>query len=153
MERTDATLGVATLCVGVGQGVATVIEHLERGKNGDSKVGVIGAGTMGHGIAQVCAMAGFEVVLCDIDSQYVVKGLETIQRNLLKGVERGKVAAEVADESLIESAAQPNTLRSPMRPTFSLKRFLNDWNSSRACFPPWKTMHRSTASLEQTPLP
>ena len=65
------------------------------------KVGVIGAGTMGHGIAQVCAMAGCEVVLCDIDPQFVAKGLETIQHNLLKGVERGKVEAEEADKALI----------------------------------------------------
>lgn len=64
------------------------------------KVGVIGAGTMGHGIAQVCAMAGCEVVLCDIDADFVATGLSKIQANLHKGVARGKVDADLAEESL-----------------------------------------------------
>jgi 3-hydroxybutyryl-CoA dehydrogenase len=64
------------------------------------KVGVIGAGTMGHGIAQVCAMAGCEVVLCDLDADFVEKALGKVQANLKKGVERGKVDAELAESSL-----------------------------------------------------
>jgi 3-hydroxybutyryl-CoA dehydrogenase len=64
------------------------------------KVGVIGAGTMGHGIAQVCAMAGCEVVLCDLESDFVEKGLAKVQANLQKGVERGKVDSELAEASL-----------------------------------------------------
>ena len=64
------------------------------------KVGVIGAGTMGHGIAQVCAMAGCEVVLCDIDAGFVSTGLNKIQANLHKGVERGKVDEDLAEQSL-----------------------------------------------------
>jgi len=64
------------------------------------KVGVIGAGTMGHGIAQVCAMAGCEVVLCDLDADFVAKGLSKVQANLQKGVDRGKVEADLAESSL-----------------------------------------------------
>jgi len=67
---------------------------------GISKVGVIGAGTMGHGIAQICAMAGCEVVLQDIDAGGVERGLEKIRANLQKGVDRGKVEASVMEESL-----------------------------------------------------
>ena len=63
-------------------------------------VGVIGAGTMGHGIAQVAAMAGCEVVLYDMEPAFVEAGLARIQANLAKGVERGKVDAELADLSL-----------------------------------------------------
>ncbi|MEE2751552.1 MAG: 3-hydroxyacyl-CoA dehydrogenase family protein [Myxococcota bacterium] len=63
-------------------------------------VGVIGAGTMGHGIAQVAAMAGCDVVLFDLDDSSVERGLGHIQRNLEKGVERGKVDASLAEESL-----------------------------------------------------
>ena len=64
------------------------------------KVGVIGAGTMGHGIAQVAAMAGCEVVLQDISAEVLDKGLSKIRQNLQKGVDRGKVAADVMEASL-----------------------------------------------------
>ena len=65
------------------------------------KVGIVGAGTMGHGIAQVCAMAGCEVVLCDLEASAVAQGLEKIQANLKKGVDRGKVEAELAEAALV----------------------------------------------------
>jgi 3-hydroxybutyryl-CoA dehydrogenase len=54
-------------------------------------IGVLGAGTMGHGIAQVAATVGFEVVLCDVNQDAVAHGLESIKQNLAKGIERGKV--------------------------------------------------------------
>jgi 3-hydroxybutyryl-CoA dehydrogenase len=59
-------------------------------------VAVIGAGTMGHGIAQVSAMAGYRVSLYDPQPGAVEKGLARIVENLDKGVERGKVTAEDA---------------------------------------------------------
>jgi len=59
-------------------------------------VAVIGAGTMGHGIAQVSAMAGYSVTLYDPQPGAVEKGLAKIGENLGKGVERGKVPAEDA---------------------------------------------------------
>jgi 3-hydroxybutyryl-CoA dehydrogenase len=55
---------------------------------------VFGAGTMGHGIAQVAAQAGFNVALYDIKQEFVDKGLTSIKGNLDKGVEKGKVTAE-----------------------------------------------------------
>ena len=64
------------------------------------RVGVIGAGTMGHGIAQVCAMAGYEVVLCDANEAVLEKGLAQIRSNLEKGVDRGKVTPAVRDRAL-----------------------------------------------------
>jgi 3-hydroxybutyryl-CoA dehydrogenase len=62
----------------------------------DSRVAVIGAGTMGHGIAQVCAMAGYEVAIFDPVPGATERALRKIGENLQKGVERGKVAAEDA---------------------------------------------------------
>ncbi|HLM67906.1 MAG TPA: 3-hydroxyacyl-CoA dehydrogenase family protein [Longimicrobium sp.] len=59
----------------------------------NSLVAVIGAGTMGHGIAQVCAMAGYDVALFDPTPGAVDRALTRIGENLDKGVERGKVAA------------------------------------------------------------
>jgi 3-hydroxybutyryl-CoA dehydrogenase len=58
------------------------------------KVGVIGAGTMGNGIAQVCAQAGFETVLYDVAQDFVDKGIERIRGFLARSRERGKLAAE-----------------------------------------------------------
>lgn len=58
------------------------------------RIAVCGAGTMGHGIAQVAAMAGYQVLLYDIDGAFVSKGLSKIRENLEKGVEKGKVVRE-----------------------------------------------------------
>lgn len=63
-------------------------------------VAVLGAGTMGHGIAHVAAAAGFDTVLYDIDPASVERGLSMIRQNFAKGVERGKVAPEVRDQAL-----------------------------------------------------
>lgn len=64
------------------------------------RVTVIGAGTMGHGIAQVAAMAGIDVALFDAFEGAAEKGLGKISENLEKGVERGKVTVEVRDAAL-----------------------------------------------------
>ncbi|MFT7519392.1 MAG: 3-hydroxybutyryl-CoA dehydrogenase, partial [Kiritimatiellia bacterium] len=60
------------------------------------RIGVLGAGTMGHGIAQVCAMAGYDVRITDNDPAGLQRGLDNIQKNLNKGVVRGKVTEEAA---------------------------------------------------------
>ena len=61
---------------------------------------VIGAGTMGHGIAQVLAMCGIETCLHDISSEVLERGLSKVRANLEKGVDRGKVSAEARDAAL-----------------------------------------------------
>ncbi|HCH64830.1 MAG: 3-hydroxybutyryl-CoA dehydrogenase [Deltaproteobacteria bacterium] len=58
------------------------------------RVAVIGAGTMGHGIAQVTAAAGVPVALYDLSSDAVERGLAHIEKNLEKGIARGKVTVE-----------------------------------------------------------
>jgi 3-hydroxybutyryl-CoA dehydrogenase len=57
-------------------------------------VAVLGAGTMGHGIAQVAAASGYRVVLRDISDEVLERGMRAIESNLSKGVERGKVTEE-----------------------------------------------------------
>ncbi|CAN5541477.1 3-hydroxybutyryl-CoA dehydrogenase [soil metagenome] len=64
------------------------------------RVAVLGAGTMGHGIAQVAAQGGYEVALFDAQPGAVESALQRIRGNLQKGVERGKVAAEDRDAAL-----------------------------------------------------
>jgi len=60
-------------------------------------IAVLGAGTMGHGIAQVAARAGYQVILRDVEREALSRGLRSIERNLAKGIERGKVTEEEKD--------------------------------------------------------
>jgi 3-hydroxybutyryl-CoA dehydrogenase len=64
-----------------------------------TKIGVIGAGQMGAGIAQVCAVAGFDVVLNDISDERIDHGLATISGNLARLVERKQI-----DEAAVQAA-------------------------------------------------
>jgi 3-hydroxybutyryl-CoA dehydrogenase len=63
-------------------------------------VAVLGAGTMGSGIAQVTAMAGYTVRVYDADPAQVERGLQRVRETLQKGVERGKVEPSARDEAL-----------------------------------------------------
>jgi 3-hydroxybutyryl-CoA dehydrogenase len=60
-------------------------------------IGVLGAGTMGNGIAHVCARAGFNVVLYDLQQLFLDRGLTTIEKNLSREVAKGKLTQEQAD--------------------------------------------------------
>jgi 3-hydroxybutyryl-CoA dehydrogenase len=61
-------------------------------------IGVVGAGQMGNGIAQVAAHSGFRVVMSDIADSFVQKGLATISKNLDRMVEKGKIISQKKDE-------------------------------------------------------
>ena len=69
-------------------------------------VGVLGAGTMGSGIAQVCSMAGFEVVLRDIEYEFLNRGLSSIRKSLERFAAKGKLKEDVDD---ITSRIKPTT--------------------------------------------
>jgi len=64
------------------------------------RVGVIGAGTMGSGIAHVFARGGFNVVLCDVEQRFLERGLDTIGKNLEREVAKEKIAAADRDAAL-----------------------------------------------------
>ena len=61
------------------------------------KIGVIGAGTMGNGIAQVFAQSGFDVYLRDVKTEFVERGIANIDRNLKRMVDKGKLPSDVAE--------------------------------------------------------
>jgi len=63
-------------------------------------IGVIGAGTMGHGIAQVAAAAGYKVTLSDVDRDSLARGIQSIERNLAKGIQLGKLTEDDRDSTL-----------------------------------------------------
>src|SRR5688572_23648161 len=63
-------------------------------------VGIIGAGTMGQGIAQVCAVSGFNVLLYDVDPGLLKKGISNIEASLQISVDKNKLSAAQKQESL-----------------------------------------------------
>ncbi|MGZ4269623.1 MAG: 3-hydroxyacyl-CoA dehydrogenase family protein, partial [Solirubrobacteraceae bacterium] len=71
------------------------------------KVGVLGAGLMGHGIAQVAATAGHEVVLREVDDATLAKGVGRIEKQLARAVEKGRSSQEDADA--IRARIHPTT--------------------------------------------
>ena len=63
-------------------------------------VGIIGAGTMGNGIAQACAVSGVDVVMVDISDAAVAKGLATVAGSLDRLIKKDKITAQAKDEAL-----------------------------------------------------
>ncbi len=79
------------------------------------KVCVLGAGLMGNGIAQVCAQAGYDVALRDIEQRFVDGGMKTIQKNLVRDVEKGKM-----------TQAHMDAVMARIKPTLDLKEAAAD---------------------------
>jgi 3-hydroxybutyryl-CoA dehydrogenase len=63
-------------------------------------IAVLGAGTMGHGITQVAAAAGYKVIMRDMDMNAVARGVRSIEANLAKGIQLGKLTEEDRDDTL-----------------------------------------------------
>ena len=69
------------------------------------RIGVVGAGTMGHGIAQVAARGGYATVLYDVTRALADAGLERVRKNLDEGVAKGKLTAAERTEALARLSA------------------------------------------------
>jgi 3-hydroxybutyryl-CoA dehydrogenase len=74
------------------------------GPSGIERVGVVGAGQMGGGIAHVAALAGKHVTLVDVEDAFLGRGLATITKNMGRQVEKGKLTAEARDAALARIA-------------------------------------------------
>src|SRR5438046_1351332 len=72
-----------------------------------SKVGVLGAGLMGHGIAQVSAQAGYDVTVREVDQEHLEAGIGKIEKQLARAVEKGK--AEQADADAVRARIKGTT--------------------------------------------
>jgi 3-hydroxybutyryl-CoA dehydrogenase len=64
------------------------------------RIAVLGAGTMGHGITQVAAAAGYVVVMRDVETEALVRGVQSIERNLAKGIQLAKLTEQDRDDTL-----------------------------------------------------
>ncbi len=117
------------------------------------KVGVLGAGLMGHGIAQVAAQAGYEVVLREVDDERLAKGIGKIEKQLARAVEKGK--AEQADADAVRARIQGTTSYSDLADcdlvveaiTEDLPRKLEMWREVDAIVTPDAILATNTSSL------
>ena len=65
-----------------------------------NKVGIVGCGLMGSGIAEVCARTGYQVVVREVNDGFLQGGLSRIQTSLARAVKRGKATQEQADQTM-----------------------------------------------------
>ena len=76
--------------------------------SGIRTIGVIGAGQMGNGIAHVCALAGFDVILNDVSADRLAAGMKTIERNMDRQVHRQMITAEARDAAMRRLSSATN---------------------------------------------
>ena len=86
------------------------------------KVGIVGCGLMGHGIAQVVATAGYDVVVREVDDATLQKGLGKIDKQLARAVEKGKSTQEDADAIRARLHGHDRLRRLRRLPTSSSRR-------------------------------
>ena len=94
--------------------------------------GVVGGGTMGNGIVHVAAQSGFQVILCEVDEALCKKALATIDKNLQRGVDKGKMAAEeksailgrIKTTTRLEDLAEADIVVEAVVENFDIKRVI-----------------------------
>ena len=103
------------------------------------KIAVMGAGDMGHGMAQVALMSGYKVAMRDIEQRFIDKGAQGIKDSLERFfVAKGKLTTEQRDELL-------NRLET------TVKQFLKSWILRNQSTRTWTSLHQSMPFLRQTP--
>jgi len=120
---------------------------------GIKRVFIQGAGTMGNGIAQVSAQAGFDVIMMDISTELVQKGMDTINKSLQRGVDKGKMKAE--EKAAILSKIQLVTdLSEATNADFAIEAVFEDMEVKKKVFkelddicPPHAILASNTSAL------
>ena len=69
------------------------------------RIGVVGCGLMGSGIAEVCARSGYSTIVLEVNQQFLDKGLNSLKSSLDKAVSKGKLTAQEKDATLHVSRA------------------------------------------------
>lgn len=101
---------------------------------GIRRVAVVGAGTMGHGIAQVAALAGYATALTDARTDALVPALERIRATLRGGVERGKVTAEAAEGAVAKITITDELERAVDGADLVIEAIVEDLTAKRQLF-------------------
>ena len=119
-----------------------------------TRVAVIGAGTMGHGIAQVAALAGYEVALTDARFDALAPALDRIRANLAGAVARGKLAPEAADAAAARVVTVGSIGKAAEGVELAIEAVLEDLDVKREVFaqlaaaaPAGATLATNTSSL------
>ena len=87
-------------------------------------IGVIGAGTMGHGIAQVCARAGYDVVMRDVADEFLQRGLAAIERSLQRDVDKERLTKE--EKRAISERVRPTSELNDLRDALFVIEAVNE---------------------------
>jgi 3-hydroxybutyryl-CoA dehydrogenase len=111
------------------------------------KAVVVGAGTMGHGIAQVAAMAGLSVTLTDADAGAVARSVERIAANLAEGVRRNKMTDAAASEALVRIHATPQAAHALADADIVIEAVVEDLEVKRRLFADFDETARADAIL------
>ena len=97
------------------------------------KIGVVGAGTMGNGIAQVAALIGCEVIMRDVEERFVQNGLKNIDRFLSKSVEKGKMT-EDQKQGVLGRIKGTTNMADLAEVDFVIEAVIEDMNLKRSVF-------------------
>src|SRR5262249_60179498 len=96
-------------------------------------IGVIGAGTMGSGIAQVAARAGYRVVMRDVHEEFLKRGLATISKSLNRDVEKGRLS-ETEKQSILERITVTTDLNGLVEASFVIEAITEDLSAKTELF-------------------
>src|SRR5258706_13514960 len=96
-------------------------------------IGVIGAGTMGNGIAQVAARAGYSVVMCDVKDEFLQRGLQAIDKSLQRDVDKQRLNAE-EKQSIIGCIKSTTELNALSEASFVVEAVTEDLNVKTELF-------------------
>ena len=110
-------------------------------------VTVLGAGTMGAGIAQVCAQAGAQVCLCDVSDEFLARGLGGIRAFLDKGIAKGKLSAEQAEATLARISVGTDKVASARSADLIIEAVPEDLELKRGVFAEIAAVVPATAVL------
>lgn len=112
-----------------------------------TRIAVIGSGTMGHGIAQVAAQAGYEVSLHDVAEDLLDRARARIDDNLTKGVSRGKVTAEERESALSRIETTTDLERAVSRADLVIEAIVEDLSIKHELFRRLEQLAPETAVL------
>lgn len=121
-------------------------------------IGVVGSGTMGNGIAQVAARAGYDVVMCDVKDDFLKRGLDAIDKSLQRDVDKQRLSAEEKTE-IIGRIKVATELEALSEASFVIEAVTEDLNVKTELFrsldritPPAAVLASNTSSISITKL-
>jgi 3-hydroxybutyryl-CoA dehydrogenase len=111
-----------------------------------NKIGVVGAGTMGNGIAQIAAQTGYNVIMRDIEMNFVERGLQNIEKFLSKSVEKGKIDNE-EKEAIISRITGTTEMADLSDADFIIEAVYEDLDLKKSVFKELDKLSRSDVIL------